>query len=574
MRKLFLTVFVLSLSLLSCDVFASSAGPVIFQLQTQGNNSQASYSSIEYISIRNDAPQDVEVTNWCIVYASSSDVTQTQLVCLAPPTINTKLWLSTNGYITLSTQEFITSHPGFSPSAIFSAGIAASAGHIKLLDAQKNVVDKLGWGSAASPEGQARTAHTPGAILERTGADTDNNKNDFTQTTLVVLLASGIYEEEIPVDICPTTPELDLMVPIGFMKDTDGNCYEDQCDNMSGLQKTLPAGYYKQDIDCHVVLLQLSELLPNVTSYDTGKEFIELYNPSSNTVSLSGYSLQLDTKTVLLPDIEITPGAYLALSDTQTTIVLPNTSGTVKLLGPDGTVIDESAVYTNPLDDQSWALIGAMWQYTNRPTPNAANLTMTVDESGGEVPDDTTTVVCPAGKYRNPLTGRCKTIETATLSPCDADEERNLATGRCRSVFSATSLAACQPGQARNPETNRCRAIASVASAQLTPCQTGQERNPETNRCRKIQAATALKPCPEGQTRNLETNRCRNTITSAALQNVQETTAPQVSNGFGWMLTSGAVLGFGGYAAWEWRTEMLAGVRRILAAFGKSPPEL
>lgn len=243
MRKLFLAVFVLFLSLLSCDVFASSAGPVIFQLQTQGNNSQASYSSIEYISIRNDALQDVEVTNWCIVYASSSDVTQTQLACLVPSTSNTKLWLSTNGYITLSTQEFITSHPGFSPNATFSAGIAASAGHVKLLDAQKNVVDKIGWGSAVSPEGQARTAHTPGTILERTGADTDNNKTDFTQTALMVLPASGIYEEELPVDICPNTPEFDLMVPIGFMKDTDGNCYEDQCDNLSAIVTGLRSSF-------------------------------------------------------------------------------------------------------------------------------------------------------------------------------------------------------------------------------------------------------------------------------------------------------------------------------------------
>jgi hypothetical protein len=575
MRKLFLLLCILGGSLQSVNVFASSAGPVIFQLQTQGATSQTSYSSIEYISVRNDSAQDVDVTNWCIVYASSSDATQTQLTCLTPPSTTTKLWLRAGGYITLSTQEFITSHPGFVPDAIFNAGIAASAGHVKLIDAQKNSIDKLGWGSAVNPEGQAHTAHTPGTILERTGADSDNNKNDFVQTTLTILPTSDLYEEEVPVDICPNTPELDLMVPIGFMKDTDGNCYEDQCDNVAGLQKNLPPGYYKQDIDCHVILLRVNELLPNAISYDTGKEFIELFNPSAYPVSLSGYMLQIDTKTVSLPDYQLAPNAYVVLSDTQTTIVLPNTSGSVRLLGPDGAVIDESSPYTNPLDNQSWSLIDEIWQYTNQPTPGVANISMTLDEASGETPDDTTVITCPAGKYRNPLTGRCKNIEAHSLAPCDIDEERNPATGRCRSIFSSIGgLTPCQPGQIRNPETNRCRSSVTAAAANLTPCQPGQERNPETNRCRKIQTAVSQKPCPEGQVRNPETNRCRKSPTDTVLQNITDHTAPQASSGFGWLLTSSAVAGFGGYALWEWRVEVLAGIRRILAFFGKTPPEL
>jgi hypothetical protein len=58
------------------------------------------------------------------------------------------------------------------------------------------------------------------------------------------------------------------------------------------------------------------------------------------------------------------------------------------------------------------------------------------------------------------------------------------------------------------------------------------------------------------------------------LQNITDHTAPQASSGFGWLLTSSAVAGFGGYALWEWRVEVLAGIRRILAFFGKTPPEL
>ncbi|MDO5481277.1 MAG: hypothetical protein Q4F60_02960, partial [Candidatus Saccharibacteria bacterium] len=67
---------------------------------------------------------------------------------------------------------------------------------------------------------------------------------------------------------------------------------------------------------------------------------------------------------------------------------------------------------------------------------------------------------CPEGKYRNPLTGRCKSYETAKTTTCPEGKYKNPLTGRCKSY-----------------ETN-------VPTA--TPCKEGYERNPETNRCRKI----------------------------------------------------------------------------------------
>ena len=47
--------------------------------------------------------------------------------------------------------------------------------------------------------------------------------------------------------------------------------------------------------------------------------------------------------------------------------------------------------------------------------------------------------VCPAGKYRNPLTGRCKKIETEKTKECAPGYERNPETKRCRKIKSANT---------------------------------------------------------------------------------------------------------------------------------------
>ena len=103
---------------------------------------------------------------------------------------------------------------------------------------------------------------------------------------------------------------------------------------------------------------------------------------------------------------------------------------------------------------------------------------------------------CPAGKYRNPLTNRCKNIEASSSHNTDFDSEKT-----------------CPTGQYRNPETGRCKNNKTSTITAVKECKAGYERNPETNRCRKIKTETNnLKPCKDGYERNPETNRCRKKI--------------------------------------------------------------
>jgi hypothetical protein len=211
---------------------------------------------------------------------------------------------------------------------------------------------------------------------------------------------------------------------------------------------------------------------------------------------------------------------------------LVNTSSRVILSAADGSTLSDTGIYNTPLDGESWAWIDNAWQYTNQPSPGAANLISLVEEVQIDATDSGLSA-CPAGKYRNPLTNRCRNITTdsAVLASCDTD-------------------------QYRNPETGRCRKIENTS---LTPCKEGQYRSEETNRCRSIQTASTAKPCKDNQYRSEETNRCRNLPASSvpeaafAVQPIKDTGLAFI----GWWALGGVALLAGGYAIWEWRRELV-----------------
>lgn len=160
--------------------------------------------------------------------------------------------------------------------------------------------------------------------------------------------------------------------------------------------------------------------------------------------------------------------------------------------------------------------------------------------------------VCPEGKYLNPETNRCKSIEE-TLN----------------------TLAACDEGYERNPITNRCRKIVTTAVKTLEPCKEGQERNPVTNRCRSIASAVAeLLPCDEGYERNPATNRCRKVL---AASTASATTASKFVehakgddwNAWTWALVAVGATGAIGYGVYEWRHELRGFGQQIAAKLTK-----
>lgn len=538
-------------ALLLCIILTVSAVPisaqdnqlkdvVITQVQTGG----ASSASQEYVSIYNNTDVDVDITNWCLRYNGSN----TKPGCIVSTDTETRLMLKARSYTTFASNEFVTVHAGFTPQARpgFVGGMADAGGIITLVDAVGLIHDQFGWNTKSATGKIYQRIN----IDDRTFKDTDYDSLDFAQTTLSMPASLGLYEQAVTVDVCPNIDGQQSVMPDGYDQDNAGDCGPDLCRNISGLQTEVPSGY-RQDSksDCSAIPREsaqiiISELLPNVSGTDTGNEYIELYNPNSNPVSMVGYRIELGptyTKSYIFDRGEIAPNAYLVIDDYTSGVVLPNTSASVRVVAPDGVMVSQTGTYENPSDDESWALINNVWQWSDQPTPGSANLprTSAAPESiivNGLLP-------CPLDKYRNPDTNRCRAAERPVKTQsCDDDEYRN-------------------------PETNRCRKM-GILAGQFTHCKPGQVRNPDTNRCRAtVSTTTSLQSCDEGEARNPDTNRCKKSATSSA--NTKSRSDQPVAVSTNWPLVGAVLVMTIGYGIFEYRYDVQNMYLRLKARFAR-----
>lgn len=404
------------------------------------------------------------------------------------------------------------------------------AGQIRLIDNTGVIHDNVGWGPTAQCYETAQAAlpaDNSGKSLQRyldcdtnVPVDTDNNSLDFALNDAP---SPGVLAGPLTDDCSEPEPGPDPDPPTDPPTDpgTGG----------SGGGSGGPVA------SCEGIIL--SELLPNPAGSDTGNEFIELHNPTSNPISLTDCKLQTsaNTKIYEFSSEILQPGQYQAFYDSQTGLTLANSAGgTVYLIDSDDSELDQVNYPASLEDDEAWAASDGNWANTYSLTPNGAN------EIVEEKP-------CPAGQVRNTETNRCNNIleEAAGLSACPAGKERNVATNRCRNITSLSStLKACAPDQARNSETNRCRKITSTSSS-LTPCKTGQERNPATNRCRKVLSASS----------------------SSGVNDVKDILSESSEGEFNWLLGGAAVIGASSYAVWEWRNELFERLSSLKNKFSK-----
>jgi hypothetical protein len=125
---------------------------------------------------------------------------------------------------------------------------------------------------------------------------------------------------------------------------------------------------------------QISEVLPNPASpqTDADDEFIELYNPNDKPFNLGGFTLQVGTTSVhkyKFPDgTSIEPHKFSVFFSSDTSLSLSNSEGQVKLLDPEGNVLNQTDVYATAKDGYAWVSADGLWQWTTSPTPGAANV--------------------------------------------------------------------------------------------------------------------------------------------------------------------------------------------------------
>ena len=122
----------------------------------------------------------------------------------------------------------------------------------------------------------------------------------------------------------------------------------------------------------------IAEFLPNPEGADQAGEFIELFNQEQRPVDLTGW--QLDdadggSRPFTVPaGTVIKPGQYLSFPAAQTKLALNNSTDAVRLLAPDGTVVDY-VEYEDVKEGESMVLDEQFnWQKSATPTPGEINV--------------------------------------------------------------------------------------------------------------------------------------------------------------------------------------------------------
>lgn len=297
--------------------------------------------------------------------------------------------------------------------------------------------------------------------------------------------------------------------------------------------------------------LKLSEIGANLPLKD---QFIEVVNTSDHLIDLSQCylttSLRQPNLFTPIGKIELEPEELAILKTSGTELhPLSKYRSTVYIVDSDRTTSIDHQRYKLNKSFKAWARDDkGVWQPTYKATPadeniisdefthkgkstkrnNSKSSKKDSKKSGKHItapptckksdpprqqippgPKEHALPACPAGKYRDPISHRCRNVPIEPAAPfdCPTGSYLNPETGRCKkfpvnSGYGGKTEKPCRKGYQRDVATGICRRIIAFDDSNKTasssnkakktapnkpkPCRPGYTRNPDTGRCRKI----------------------------------------------------------------------------------------
>ncbi|MBI2005239.1 MAG: lamin tail domain-containing protein, partial [Candidatus Aenigmarchaeota archaeon] len=144
---------------------------IINEFTTRGPN--GSYD--EFTELYNPTNNDINITGWKLQYKSAlGDTWQSKVGSGITGIIKSRSF-----FLLASKSYSLSTTPDYLHTANW--GLADTGGHLRIIDLNSTVIDKVGWGDANEPEGFAAPSLEEGKSLERKSltTDTNNNSNDF-----------------------------------------------------------------------------------------------------------------------------------------------------------------------------------------------------------------------------------------------------------------------------------------------------------------------------------------------------------------------------------------------------------
>lgn len=243
-------------------------------------------------------------------------------------------------------QVLVIGHSKYTGVADFiystTSSLTAEDNSIAIIAADKSIADLVGYGEPNSFEGTPLPNPASGEIYTRF-QDTGNNLTDFSSSMKVVSL------------------------------------------------------------DPNASRVVISELMPAPSE---GKEWFELFNPTSQTVSISGLKICDAIGSIhcyYFPQSEVlNPFEYRTYGQDVTKITLNNTGDWLELRdGDDNLIADSGGDYGNADADISLSLFGSEFMWTKTPTPGAQNYftdTVEIEAAVSKAPKSTSKAVKTVSK--------------------------------------------------------------------------------------------------------------------------------------------------------------------------------
>jgi hypothetical protein len=279
----------------------------------------------EWIELYNNTNSSINLSGWIL---KSADDT---------PKINLAGIIPANGFYLLERTDD-TTVPNIPADQIYTGALGNTGEILDIYDNSGNLIDRAdnsnGWSS-----GDNITKQT----MERAGHQSWQTSQEPGGTPKVKNSAKEVVEVRPQQKLQPTTTVL--------------------------LSEVKP-----QNIVQGIIF---SEIMPSPEGADETKEWIEILNQNNFEADLSGWQITDTagkTNIYTLPaGTKISAMGFLILSRPETKIILNNDNDGLKLIQPNGKIID-SVSYEKAPQGQSYGLINSGWVWSESPTPGTTNI--------------------------------------------------------------------------------------------------------------------------------------------------------------------------------------------------------
>lgn len=246
-----------------------------------------------------------------------------------------------------------------------SSKLNNSGDRIVLKNDDGEIVDSVTYGDweDGNLEDNAATASKGNSLARTNSVDTDNDKSDFSQTTSVTKGAQN-----------------SITAPVLLAPRSNSNRSSSERATPITEKSPIPTNTNKSFAPGTIVI---NELLPNPKGNDADTEFIELYNPTSSTVSLVGWKLvDKSNKSYTIQEKNMEPFSYAVFLSKVTHVALNNSGEeSLTLLDPSGKNIDMVLYTATSTEELSYSRKNENnWKWSTTVTMGKQNVFMVVQE--------------------------------------------------------------------------------------------------------------------------------------------------------------------------------------------------